>query len=164
MDPNESRPLIPWSFQDHLDFVKAFERYPALWDTRSVYYRKSDLVNKAYEALIAKFPLYLSTKTDVKKKMNSLRTGYKKDIKKGPVDSSGNLRKRSDWLHIADRFFKHWCVSAAPEHDDITKNDEVSSGNFCYIFYIFVKNLYMNFYSGIQRNSSENFNSFAARG
>ena|SRR6218665_2653100 len=109
MELSENRTLIAWSYDDHLDFVKTFERYPALWDKRSKYYRNPILVNKACEALMAKFPLYLNDINDVQKKMKSLKSGYRKDQKKALLENyTGTKRKRSEWLYVADRFFKHW--------------------------------------------------------
>jgi len=130
MDSLDGRPKIPWSCHDNTDFVKAFERYPALWDTRSTYYKNPVMVDKAYEALAGKFPLYFLTKSDVQAKVLDMRELYSKDLKNALTERFSEKRKRPEWLTIADRFFRHW-INFVITEDEI-KFEQVGFASQCF--------------------------------
>lgn len=66
------------------DFIAEYKQLPELWDVRSKEYTKRDKKNAAYERLLT---IYKGLKSDatvdeVKKKINTLRSNFRKELKK----------------------------------------------------------------------------------
>lgn len=74
---NEDREFIT-------EFLHLYHDYPALWKIKSTEYSDRNLKNNAYKALIEKYKEVdpNADKEIVKKKINSLRTNYRKELKK----------------------------------------------------------------------------------
>ncbi|XP_061380752.1 uncharacterized protein LOC116775412 isoform X3 [Danaus plexippus] len=64
--------------------IELYRDLPALWQTKSKLYHDRDKKNTAYDILLAKYNEMFprATKEDLKKKINSLRTNYRKELKK----------------------------------------------------------------------------------
>jgi nitrogen fixation-related uncharacterized protein len=63
--------------------VSTYIELPALWNVKSKQYHDRDKKNSAYETLLVKYKeMYPDATKDVKKKINSLRTNYRKELKK----------------------------------------------------------------------------------
>ena len=67
-----------------LDWIESYRELPALWKVDSKEYRDRNQKNVAYDVLLAKYQekYPAATKEDVKRKINSLRTNYRKELKK----------------------------------------------------------------------------------
>lgn len=64
--------------------IQLFRELPSLWNVKSKEYHDRDKKNIAYESLLSKYKEMFpqASKDDVKKKFNSLRTNYRKELKK----------------------------------------------------------------------------------
>lgn len=67
-----------------LDCIHLYRELPALWNIKSKDYHDRDKKNTAYDTLLVKYKEMFpdATKDDLKKKFNSLRTNYRKELKK----------------------------------------------------------------------------------
>lgn len=66
------------------EFIDLYHSFPCLWNVKSRYYSDRNKKNQAYDILIEKFKEIdkLANKETVTKKINSLRTVYKKEVAK----------------------------------------------------------------------------------
>lgn len=64
--------------------IQLYRELPSLWNVKCKEYHDRDKKNNAYETLLSKYKEMFSqaSKDDVKKKFNSLRTNYRKELKK----------------------------------------------------------------------------------
>ncbi|XP_043277901.1 uncharacterized protein [Venturia canescens] len=67
-----------------LECIELYRDLPALWQIKNKLYRDRDQKNMAYDLLLTKYKEMFpqATKEDLKKKFNSLRTNYRKELKK----------------------------------------------------------------------------------
>ncbi|CAI6377104.1 unnamed protein product [Macrosiphum euphorbiae] len=87
------------------DFIAQYKQLPELWDVRSKEYTRRDKKNAAYEQLLT---IYKGLKCDasiddVKKKINTLRSNFRKELKKiNDSKRSGagadNVYEPSSWV------------------------------------------------------------------
>jgi nitrogen fixation-related uncharacterized protein len=60
--------------------VSTYIELPTLWNVKSKQYHDRDKKNSAYQTLLVKYKeMYPDATKDVKKKINSLRTNYRKE-------------------------------------------------------------------------------------
>lgn len=66
------------------DFIDEYKNHPALWNIKSVISKNKHLRNKGIEALVLKCKERIPEADDsfVKKKINNLRTAYKRELAK----------------------------------------------------------------------------------
>lgn len=125
------------------DFISAYKDLPELWDVRNEAYTKKQIRDVAYKKLLVFYKKIKSNATveDVKKKINSLRSNFRKELKKVA------LLKRSDaaiegaheplrhsWLFEELQFLVDLEKSA--EGDLINENTDVVS-NFILVCFHF---------------------------
>ncbi|XP_067637738.1 uncharacterized protein [Eurosta solidaginis] len=69
-----------------LEFIEIYQGLPALWDVNSVDYSDREYKNIQYQILLEKYKERYphANINDVKKKINCLRTNYRRDIRRGP--------------------------------------------------------------------------------
>lgn len=82
------------------DFIAEYKQLPELWDVRSKEYTKRDKKNAAYEKLLT---IYKGLKSDatvdeVKKKINTLRSNFRKELKK--INDSKRSGAGSDDIYV----------------------------------------------------------------
>lgn len=67
-----------------VECIQLYRELPCLWNVKSKQYHDRDKKNTAYETLLSKYKEMFpqANKDDVKKKFNSLRTNYRKELKK----------------------------------------------------------------------------------
>ena len=67
-----------------LDVIQLYRELPALWKIKDKIYSDRSKKNAAYETLLAKYrgKRLEASKEDLKKRLNSLRTNYRKELKK----------------------------------------------------------------------------------
>lgn len=75
-----------------LECIEVYKALPALWNVKSEEYSNRQKKNASYEILVTKYRKRFpdATREDVTKKFNSLRTNYRKELKRI------NDTKRSD--------------------------------------------------------------------
>lgn len=98
IDKKEERAFI-------IDCLKVYKSLPALWDAQSPEYRKKDKKNEAYEILVDKFRERYANinRKDVTKKINALRTNFRKELKRMRQEG----RKNSElWYFDEIKFLK----------------------------------------------------------
>jgi len=66
------------------DFISEYRQLPELWDVRSKDYCNRDKKNAAYKKLLVFYKVLKNNSTidDVKKKINTLRSNFRKELKK----------------------------------------------------------------------------------
>lgn len=114
---NEDREFI-------IELLQLYRQHPALWKVKSTEYSDRNLKNDAYKVLIEKYKKVnpMADKESVKKKVNSLRTNYRKELKKvhasyrygtsiddiyvSPLWYFNELNFLQDQIMPADRFSK----------------------------------------------------------
>ena len=116
-----------------LVWIQVYRELPALWKVKSKEYNDRNKKNEAYEILLAKYRERYphATKEDAKKKINSLRTNYRKELKKaqdsirsGVVGIIDEIYESSLWYFEALNFLQDQpetqatSVSAVNEEDD----------------------------------------------
>jgi len=67
-----------------IECINLYRDLPALWNVKSKDYSNRNKKNDSYETLVKKYKEKYpqATKEDVKKKMNALRTNWRKEFKK----------------------------------------------------------------------------------
>lgn len=70
--------------QFFLEFIEFYQTFPALWDTFSKDYCDRKLKNDQYTILLEKYKEWdpEATQEDMKKKINTLRTNYRREVKR----------------------------------------------------------------------------------
>lgn len=81
-------------------FIKTWETYPELWNTSCKAYRDTVKKNNALDKLLDIYKKIKpnSTREDVKKKINSLRTNFRKELKK--IHKSKSSGKGTDEVYV----------------------------------------------------------------
>ncbi|XP_066152069.1 uncharacterized protein [Euwallacea fornicatus] len=83
-----------------IEFLQLYREYPALWKIKSTEYSDRNLKDNAYKVLIEKYK-EIDPKADketVKKKINSLRTNYRKELTK--VKASYKSGTNTDDIYV----------------------------------------------------------------
>lgn len=67
-----------------LEFVEVYRSLPALWNVKGKEYSNRNIKNEQYEILLAKYKEKYpeATKKEVAQKINTLRTGYRRELKR----------------------------------------------------------------------------------
>ncbi|KAL4715603.1 hypothetical protein ACJJTC_006182 [Scirpophaga incertulas] len=80
-----------------LEIIDLYRLFPCLWNTKSKDYHVRYKKNAAYQTLLCKYREMFpnATKDDVKKKINSLRTNYRKELKRH-LESKKTASSRND--------------------------------------------------------------------
>ncbi|XP_073942422.1 uncharacterized protein [Choristoneura fumiferana] len=77
-----------------IKFIETFETFPELWDVTRIEYRNKDSRNDALDQLLTIQKQWNpnATRDDVRKKINSLRSNFRKELKK--IEASKRLGKK----------------------------------------------------------------------
>ncbi|XP_076299733.1 uncharacterized protein LOC143218446 [Lasioglossum baleicum] len=83
-----------------LEFIEAYRELPALWKVKSDSYRDRNLKTKGYNVLVEKLKSILpeANREVVKKKINALRTNYRRELKK--IKVSGRSGTGTDEIYV----------------------------------------------------------------
>lgn len=124
-------PTSPRSSTEKL-FILTFESLTVLWDKKNPHYTNKNRRNEALMKLliILRRKQPKATVFDVKKKINSLRTNYRRDLRKViSSQQSGELHVPKSWT------FKHLCF--------LNKNNDMFTqvGSFVNIFIFYISNI-----------------------
>lgn len=76
--------MATWSNKNVLDFIEEYRKHECLWKIKSKSYHNRDLRDAAYVKLLDVTKSFMSnaTKDTVLKKINNLRSSYRKEQKK----------------------------------------------------------------------------------
>ena len=95
------------------EFISAFQGLPELWDVRSENYMKKDKKSVAYEKLLEVYKSIKADATieDVKNKINTLRSNFRKELKKiSDSKTSGvstdDIYQPSSWVYYELLFLR----------------------------------------------------------
>ncbi|XP_062125812.1 uncharacterized protein LOC133838659 [Drosophila sulfurigaster albostrigata] len=108
------------------DFIFSLENQPAVWHAKCEAYKNKNLRNKSWEVLLEKYKKIDEDATidTVKKKVNSLRTSYRRELQKIRREKSGagtdDVYQPSLW-YFNDLCFLHDTESSV---DGITSFDD----------------------------------------
>ncbi|CAI6366942.1 unnamed protein product [Macrosiphum euphorbiae] len=85
------------------DFIDEYKNHPALWNVKSVISKNKHLRNKGIEALVLKCKERIpeADNSFVKKKINNLRTAYKRELAK--VRASKRTGSSADEIYVPTR-------------------------------------------------------------
>jgi len=116
------------------EFIELYKSFPCLWQVKSKDYSDKHKKNLAYEELIKKFREVDSSanKETVSKKINSLRTVYKKELaklKKSATSGAGedDIYKPVLWYFDLFNFLNDQDIPRTPR-ETIDNEDAVSVG------------------------------------
>ncbi|XP_052860437.1 uncharacterized protein LOC128267599 [Anopheles cruzii] len=91
-----------------LDFIQVYRQLPALWDRKSADYNNRVTKAEQYEVLVEKYRERYpgATKVDVVQKINSLRTNFRKELKRvrDAETYGGQAVESSQWYFEAISF------------------------------------------------------------
>ncbi|XP_055628061.1 uncharacterized protein LOC129769679 [Toxorhynchites rutilus septentrionalis] len=98
-------------------FIEQYEAAPELWDPTNPKYTNKMMRDKALDRLLpflARFKLNANRREDVKDKINSLRTNYRKELvrTKKPFKGTGEPYTPSSWVFYALSFLEPALKSA----------------------------------------------------
>lgn len=85
-----------------LECVHLYKDLPALWNLKSREYRDRKLKNNSYEILLHKYRQFYpdADKNDLKKRLNSLRSNFRKELRKvREYEKSGFTYESSLWYY-----------------------------------------------------------------
>lgn len=113
------------------EFIEMYKSFPCLWQVKNKDYSDRNKKNVAYEELIKKYKEIdtMANKETVTKKINSLRSVYKKELKKvraSEISGTGeeNVYKPSLWYFDLLDFLNDQDVPRMPR--ETINNDEES--------------------------------------
>lgn len=91
-----------------LEVIDLYRQLPALWKIKSDDYSNRNKKDQAYESLLEKYRERYkeATKDELKKKINSLRTNFRKELKK--IKDSGKSGTATDEIYEPT----FWCFDA----------------------------------------------------
>ena len=116
-----------------LECIEVYRKHPVLWNIKSTDYSNRRMKEEAYGVLVTKFKEKYPTwgKDEVKKKMNSLRTNFRKELKK-VMDSkksgagSEDVYEPTLWYYNALLFLIDQEQPSASRHSiETEENDEL---------------------------------------
>ena len=84
-----------------LELIDVYRNLPSLWKIKSKDYGDRNIKDRDYETLLIEYREYYKegTKEELKKKLNTLRTNFRKELKKiSNSQKSGVLMSCSSWL------------------------------------------------------------------
>ncbi|CAD7090245.1 unnamed protein product [Hermetia illucens] len=101
-----------WSDIRALQFLDIYEKHECLWNPRIEEYKNKSARNAAFDAMLAELQIPDLTANDIKLKIKSIRTTYKRELstvlkaeanrtKDGPV-----YKPKLFWFHRADSFLR----------------------------------------------------------
>lgn len=106
-DPQTSRAPFEWTKALTLHLIELYRQRPCLWNVKCEEYRNRDAKYKAYEELYndVKSLDPLCTVEIVKKKLNTLRSQYRKEVKQ--ISTSKKSGASADDVYLP----KLWCFN-----------------------------------------------------
>ncbi|XP_072051062.1 uncharacterized protein [Amphiura filiformis] len=116
------------------EWIQVYRELPALWKFNSKEYRDQNQKNAAYDILLAKYRERYpqATKEDAKNKINSLRTNYRKALKKAQDSARSDVgagvdefNKPSLWYFDAMSFLQDHLQTPATSRSTIEVKAEV---------------------------------------
>ncbi|GBO99869.1 hypothetical protein EVAR_74255_1 [Eumeta japonica] len=109
-------------------FIEAYEASPELWDPANLNYTNKVVRNKALDRLLVIYSKWKpnSTRDDVRKKINSLRSNFRKELRKVEKSqltarSSDEVYAPSTWTYSALQFLTK--VNINQNHENENNND-----------------------------------------
>lgn len=87
------------------NFIEEYRALPALWNTKSAYYKNKSLKTKAYDKLLTTYKLLKpeATLDEMKRKISNLRTSYKRELKK--VEDSTRSGAGADEIYVSNLWY-----------------------------------------------------------
>lgn len=103
-----------WSHEFTIEFIELYRSLPCLYDVKNKKYLNKPLKTAAYNELVEKLKTIdvAATKDTVVKKINNMRSSYRKELKKMKESkrsgSSGDMYETSLWyFHNLDFLYEH---------------------------------------------------------
>ncbi|CAK1600119.1 unnamed protein product [Parnassius mnemosyne] len=111
-------------------FIKTWETYPELWNTCCESYRDKVRKNNALDKLLDIYKKMKpnSTREDLKKKLNALRTNFRKELKK--IHKSKSSGKGTDEVYVPSAWTYYELLFLTNDEQPIKKTIEDKTGNF----------------------------------
>ncbi|KAK9719369.1 Alcohol dehydrogenase transcription factor Myb/SANT-like [Popillia japonica] len=108
------------------NFIEQYENFPELWNASHPHYMNKNKRNLALEKMLESYKAIKpnATREDVRKKINSLRTNYRKEVKKIIKSKrsgigTDNVYEPSSWVFHCLKFLK---VTETPASVSISDN------------------------------------------
>ncbi|XP_023945242.2 uncharacterized protein LOC112051015 [Bicyclus anynana] len=95
---------ITWSEDEVIKFLKIYRKFDVLWDTSNVCYKSKQRQLEACKTFLKCLNKEYVTVRDLKKKMNSIRTNYTKELYKMAKDEY--YTPRIFWFKLVDSFLR----------------------------------------------------------
>ncbi|CAK1581203.1 unnamed protein product [Parnassius mnemosyne] len=110
-------------------FIKTWETYPELWNTCCESYRDKVRKNNAFDKLLDIYKKMKpnSTREDVKKKLNALRTNFRKELKK--IHKSKSSGKGTDEVYVPSAWTYYELLFLTNDEQPIKKTMEEDKEN-----------------------------------
>ncbi|XP_023945245.2 uncharacterized protein LOC112051016 [Bicyclus anynana] len=96
--------LISWSEDEIIKFLKIYRKLDVLWDNTNLYYKNQQKHLEAYKLFLKSLNKEYVTMEDLKSKINSIRTSYKKELNKMAIDE--DYTPRIFWFKLVDSFLR----------------------------------------------------------
>ncbi|XP_023945246.2 uncharacterized protein LOC112051018 [Bicyclus anynana] len=95
---------ISWSHDEVIKFLKIYRKLDVLWDNTNLFYKNHSKHMEAYKVFLKSLNKEYVTVEDLKSKINSIRTNYKKELKRMATDE--HYTPNSFWFKLVDSFLR----------------------------------------------------------
>ncbi|XP_052746027.1 uncharacterized protein LOC112051014 [Bicyclus anynana] len=95
---------ISWSEDEVIKFLKIYRKLDVLWDSSTLYYKSQKKQLEAYKLFLKSLNKEYVTLDDLKRKINSIRTTYTKELNKMAKDEF--YTPRIFWFKLVDSFLR----------------------------------------------------------